>query len=212
MIFYSPPCGEKVRDAMLRGELGMITSWRSNDKNWPEEIDTIFDNGAFSGAWKPEKWWNWTIEQNRRGVRFVTAPDVYKDDGTPSHDETLDLWSRWGMRLEIAGYTPAFVCQIGSTPDNIPDAAVYFLGGTTDWKFSNECAILCEEIKRRGAWLHMGRVNTQKRMRWCVDLGVDSVDGTILKFGPDKNLPRLMRSLAKTEEYRKSKLDKQTLF
>ena len=39
--------------------------------------------------------------------------------------------------------------------------------------------------------VHCGRVNSWRRLRACAVSGVDSVDGTYLKFGPDANWPTL---------------------
>jgi hypothetical protein len=38
----------------------------------------------------------------------------------------------------------------------------------------------------------MGRVNTWSRLQYARDIGCNSVDGTMLTFGPDKNLPTLL--------------------
>ena len=38
----------------------------------------------------------------------------------------------------------------------------------------------------------MGRVNSRQRMAIAEWFGCDSVDGTYLTFGPDRNLPRLL--------------------
>ncbi len=69
-------------------------------------------------------------------------------------------------------------------------------GGTlSEWKTSRAAAILTLEAKRRGLWVHMGRVNSQERLREAAWMGVDSVDGTYLTFGPDKHLPAVRRWL-----------------
>jgi hypothetical protein len=36
------------------------------------------------------------------------------------------------------------------------------------------------DARRRGKWVHMGRVNGLRRLRIALDFGVDSVDGTFL--------------------------------
>ena len=46
-----------------------------------------------------------------------------------------------------------------------------------------------------GRWCHMGRVNSLRRLRLAAQDGYDSVDGTFLAYGPDKNLPRLLTYL-----------------
>ena len=41
-------------------------------------------------------------------------------------------------------------------------------------------------------WVHMGRVNSQRRLRYAHAIGCDSVDGTYLTYAPDQNLRRLL--------------------
>jgi hypothetical protein len=45
------------------------------------------------------------------------------------------------------------------------------------------------EARGRGKWVHMGRVNSLRRLRYAAAIGCDSADGTYLAFGPDTNLP-----------------------
>ena len=52
------------------------------------------------------------------------------------------------------------------------------------------------EAKAHGKWVHMGRVNSLKRLQYAAAIGCDSADGTYLTFGPAKNLPRLLGWLA----------------
>jgi hypothetical protein len=37
----------------------------------------------------------------------------------------------------------------------------------------------------------MGRVNSLDRLRGAVGIGCDSADGTLLRFGPEVNWPRI---------------------
>jgi hypothetical protein len=69
---------------------------------------------------------------------------------------------------------------------------VLFLGGTTEWKLGDTARRITEHAKRRDVWVHMGRVNSQRRFDVARRWGCDSVDGTYLTFGPDVNLPRLL--------------------
>jgi hypothetical protein len=57
-------------------------------------------------------------------------------------------------------------------------AACLFIGGSTEWKLSRAAADLAGAAKRRGLWVHMGRVNTFARFRHAFELGCDSVDGS----------------------------------
>ena len=69
------------------------------------------------------------------------------------------------------------------------------IGGTTSWKLGPAAAGLAAQARRRGLWVHLGRVNSLRRLRYAQAIGCHSVDGTFLAFGPDRNLPTLLRWL-----------------
>ena len=52
-----------------------------------------------------------------------------------------------------------------------------FLGGTTDWKLRTmmHWGKLAAEMR---CYFHVGRVNTRRRIRMCIEAGADSCDGT----------------------------------
>lgn len=54
---------------------------------------------------------------------------------------------------------------------------------------------IARHAKGQGLWVHMGRVNSARRLRIAESWGVDSCDGTFLAFGPDQNTRRLARML-----------------
>lgn len=64
-----------------------------------------------------------------------------------------------------------------------------------EWKLSETARALSREAKARGKWLHMGRVNSLKRLRIAMSFGCDSVDGTLLSRGPKIHYPALIRWL-----------------
>jgi hypothetical protein len=68
------------------------------------------------------------------------------------------------------------------TPGSIPwdEFDCLFIGGRDDFKEGPLVRDACREARRRGKWVHMGRVNTLHRLRIALDFGVDSVDGTYL--------------------------------
>lgn len=192
MIYYANPCTDEVRDAMSARRLGcIITPAQGNVTFADDGWDVIADNGAFSGRFDPSVWRTWLADQSRR-IRFVVVPDVFDPTGGPCHEATVELWQRYGPMVERLGFRPAFVCQVGSTPHTLPDATVFFLGGTTTWKLGATASAITAEANRRGSWVHMGRVNSERRLTAARSMGCDSVDGTFLTFGPDKNLRRLL--------------------
>ncbi|MFD6285386.1 hypothetical protein [Streptomyces sp. NPDC060205] len=71
-------------------------------------------------------------------------------------------------------------------------ADVLFLAGSTNWKTSPAAHRLALEARERGLGVHMGRVNSRRRLRIAQAFGCTSCDGTYLAFGPDTNLPRLL--------------------
>jgi EAL domain-containing protein (putative c-di-GMP-specific phosphodiesterase class I) len=54
-------------------------------------------------------------------------------------------------------------------------------------------AELCREAKAQGKYLHMGRVNTQQRIRYAQSLGCDSIDGTAFSMYRKTYLPHALR-------------------
>jgi hypothetical protein len=65
-------------------------------------------------------------------------------------------------------------------------------GPLVEWKLGEAARDLTTQASVRGKWVHMGRVNSLKRLRYAEMIGCDSVDGTYLTFAPDENLPRLL--------------------
>lgn len=59
---------------------------------------------------------------------------------------------------------------------------------------------LMYETHRRGKPIHVGRVNSWKRMLFCDCWGARSADGTYLKFGPTENAPKLESWLSRVSE------------
>lgn len=136
------------------------------------------DNACFSG-FNPDAFWRMLARaQGKPGCEWVVCPDVVGDAKA-----TIEHW--WHAE-EICwrGFTPAFVLQDGQENLPLPWAQVYFLGGTDNFKLSNAAVKLCLEAKRRKAWLHIGRVNTLKRLAFAHAVGADSVDGySMNRFG-----------------------------
>lgn len=61
-----------------------------------------------------------------------------------------------------------------------------------EWKTGEAAAGLVDQARSRGKWVHMGRVNTRSRWRAAEVMSCDSCDGTLLAFGPERNLPKLL--------------------
>jgi hypothetical protein len=121
---------------------------------------------------------------------FTTAPDVVGDAAA-----TLGRSER--ILPLIRYYTPfpaALAAQDGLEDLDVPwdEFDALFIGGSTAWKLGPAARALAAEARRRNKWVHMGRVNSLKRLRYADAIGCDSADGTYLTYAPAANLPRLL--------------------
>tara|TARA_R110000868_G_scaffold72223_4_gene210791 strand:- start:1930 stop:11712 length:9783 start_codon:yes stop_codon:yes gene_type:complete len=147
-----------------------------------------FDAGKFrdlieSVASKPEQ---------AAKVRFVVAPDVVGDAKA-----TLAKFKPWADEIHKLGLPVAFAAQDGieHMADKIPwdDMDVLFIGGSTDWKIGEgtgaEWSRMLREAKKRGVEVHVGRVNSMRRMEISdYGMGASSADGTGAAFHPDRTV------------------------
>jgi hypothetical protein len=93
------------------------------------------------------------------------------------------------------GYRAALVAQDGATPESVPwdSCEALFVGGTTKWKLGSPAVVaLLDEARRRGKWVHLGRVNSYERTIIAALRKCDSIDGTFLAFGKEANLGDLV--------------------
>lgn len=130
------------------------------------------DNDAFKGF---DEWAYRNMLDEIRGLPgclFVAAPDVVAD--APA---TLERFARW--RPVLDGFPVALVAQDGMRPDQVPwdEIAALFLGGTDAFKLGPAGELLATAALEHGKWLHAGRVNSYRRMRYCATIGVESIDG-----------------------------------
>jgi hypothetical protein len=130
---------------------------------------------------------------------FATAPDVV-GDALATLARSLPVLPL----IRAAGLPAAFVAQDGSeAPGLIPWSEIdaVFLGGSTEWKLSPAAEAVVSEARRRGKWVHMGRVNSLRRLQLAESWGCDSADGTMIAFGPSENLAKLCGWLAEVNDY-----------
>lgn len=147
----------------------------------PWEETWAADNGCFA---HPEKFQmsaflRWLGSRNRETCLFATAPDRLGDWET-----TLQVAEPELKALRADGWKAALVAQDGLRPEMTPWGAfdVLFIGGTTSWKLGVGAETLIREAIARGVWVHVGRVNSYRRFKSFHVNGVNSVDGTFLRF------------------------------
>lgn len=191
MRYFANPSTQSVRDVMAAGLIDYIdTPAQGSSSQRVEGVTWCADNGCFSDKWDSEKWWAWLVSHADAAdsCAFAVAPDVVGDALA-----TLERAKPWLYRIRQLGYPVAYVAQDGwgDVPAPWDEFDVLFIGGSTEWKLGAEARAAVAEAKRRGKRVHMGRVNSLKRLMYADAIGCDSVDGTFLTFGPDANLPRL---------------------
>jgi Family of unknown function (DUF6884) len=149
------------------------------------------DNGCYSqGArFNPAAWLRWVARLPRDTCIFVAAPDVWGD-----HAATLCRADPWLDRVRLLGFPVALAAQDGLQPADVPWDRIdcLMVGGTDPWRASPAVPRLLAAARQEEKWLHLGRVNSWRRLRWAASLGFDSADSTYLAFGPATNLPRLL--------------------
>lgn len=190
MLYLANPTGSKVRDAMRTGVIGYIDTPAQGNIREPG-VTWCADNGCFGKGYPGDEAWLAWLDSHKADAGtclFAVAPDVVGDAAA-----TLTRSLPFLPRIRAMGYPAAFVAQDGLENLNVPwdDFDVLFIGGSTEWKLGAAARDLVAEAKRRGKWIHMGRVNSERRLRYASFIGCDSADGTYLVFGPDANLPKL---------------------
>lgn len=191
LYFANPTTSPRVRDAMTTGVLGFIdTPGQRNTR--PEGVTWCADNGCFGSAYVGDaRWLAWLDKHagDAATCAFATAPDVVGDAAA-----TLERSAPFLSAIRDLGYPAALVAQDGLESLVVPwdDFDVLFIGGSTEWKLGPHPRELVVEAKARGKGVHMGRVNSERRFRYALAIGCDSVDGTFLIYGPEVNIGRLL--------------------
>lgn len=195
MIYLSGASTPGLRAYLPHRSLGLMwTPAAYTDSQHVPGAAHAADNGCFTlgERFDPGVWLSWLARLDRAGCLFAVAPDVVGDAAA-----TLARSAPYFDRVHDLGYPVAYVLQNGQEHRPMPwaDIDAVFIGGDTGWKLSAHAARLAYQAKDRGKWVHMGRVNSHKRLLRAAVMGCDSADGTYLRFGPRTNLPRLLNWL-----------------
>lgn len=153
------------------------------------------DNGAWT-AFNQKRPFNETLfgsvlKKLGWGADWVVVPDIV-EGGLKS----LEFSMRWLPRVASESRRQLIAVQDGMSPGDVegllsPTVGL-FVGGSTDWKLGTmrswgDLAAKCR------CWLHIGRVNSERRIALCAAAGAHSFDGTsATKFSV--NIPRLTRA------------------
>ena len=160
--------------------------------NSPKTAYWCGDNEVYTGRYSFRRYflWLWKMRPHRHSCVFVTCPDVVGDAR-----RTLIRYFLLAWIIKLLGYPIAYVAQDGQEGLPFPPFDALFIGGSTEWKMSPLADACIRKAQRRGRWVHVGRVNSQKRMRHFKRIGVNSVDGTSLTYAPDRDFWRFQKIL-----------------
>jgi hypothetical protein len=213
-IAYLTGCSTELTRAADRPELGLLVTPASSVHRQIGHYELwAADNGCYveSKAGRPfdaERWLRWLEALPRERCLFVALPDVlewHEIDGkrvpVGNLEATLERSARYVDHVRELGFPVALVAQDGlESLDQIPfEVDAIFVGGSDAYKLGPQVRALVAEAKAAGKWVHVGRVNGGGRFQYCAEIGADSADGTVLAFGPEKNWPRVISWLDRTE-------------
>lgn len=139
------------------------------------------DNDCFNRPFDEAPWLAVLREHQpfQKGCLFVATPDRYGDSRT-----TLQLLTQYAPTIKELGYRVALVTQDGLSPIAVPWNTIdaLFIGGSNQHKLGTEAGQLIAEGLKQGKWIHIGRVNSARRLFqfWQAD----SWDGNTLAFYP----------------------------
>ncbi|MBO2464494.1 hypothetical protein [Actinomadura violacea] len=178
---------------MRRGQIAAILSPAAGNQ-LPDGCLFAADNAVYGGSYPGDqayRRWLGSLAPHADRALWVTAPDVVGD-----HLATLARSRPWLEEIRAMGFPAALCAQNGMEWDHSSDLwemfDVLFLAGTTQWKMSTAAAELVRVALDHGKPVHVGRVNSRRRLRYSQYLGASSADGTYLTYGPDLLLPRVL--------------------
>lgn len=159
------------------------------------------DNGCFS-RFEQKTWERMLIEAEKHRPKFVCLPDIVGDAA-----RTLDLFE--AFKPITSGLPRCLVLQdgIGNHRINYNDLDAVFVGGSDNFKLSQEAKNACKAAKMLGKWVHVGRVNTAARVKNWIGIA-DSIDGSgISKY--DHMLENVMAAISGDDENNESQHEMQ---
>lgn len=186
MIYLTGATNDAIEPALIARGFGIMcqpgNSYHLRAHRYPF---TGYDNGCFGGRWEEDSWVDWLSAMPIEHCLFAVAPDVYPDAA-----ESLRRGLEWAPFVRELGLPAAVVAQDGAEKLTWTweDIDCLFVGGERrfpgrlEWKESEAAAELVKQARNAGKWVHMGRVNTPRRLWRAWRMGVLSADGTLVKY------------------------------
>lgn len=180
VIGYASRTGTKRNLDALRGA-GWHLLVSATGVHRTEGFPYALDNGAWTAHQQDRPWdrvaFERLIDALGEDAEFVIAPDIV-GGGARSLARSI----AWLPTLRVATRGLVLIpvqdgMQAAELRPYLNEWTGIFLGGTTGWKLATMKAwgVLAREAD---CYFHVGRVNTQKRIRMCQEAGAHSFDGT----------------------------------
>lgn len=172
----------------------------------PEELPArrrpyVFDNGAFK-AWRSGKPFD-AGKYSRALARIIATDDrpdfIVTPDKVAAGLESLAFSLEWVERLRVVA--PVYlVVQDGMTERDVQSVLDkfdgLFVGGSLAWKYQTGAAWV-EFAHCFAMPCHVGRVGTEKQVRWALRIGADSID-SCTPLWAEANFQRFIRGFCDT--------------
>jgi hypothetical protein len=194
MVGYASRTGTKRNLAALQNaDWRLLVSAKGELRT--EGMRYALDNGAWSAFVQQEPFdedaFLVAVDRLGEGADWIVLPDIVAG-GLVSLD--YSLW--WKERLRGMPTRLLIAVQNGMQIDDVASllspAVGIFIGGTTEWKEATAQA-WGSLARRRHCHLHVGRVNSARRIRICAAAGANSFDGSgVSRYA--EALPRLDRA------------------
>lgn len=145
-----------------------------------EGFPYALDNGAWSyyqqgESFNEERFWGLLYAMGP-AADFITVPDI-----VAGGLESLRFSEAWLPKLEGFGRLLLIPVQDGMRPADVngvlSNRVGIFVGGTTEFKLAS-LQSWGELARKRNCYLHVGRVNTRRRIKACAMAGAHSFDGS----------------------------------
>lgn len=160
-----------------------------------EGFPYAIDNGAWTafqqGRPFDEALFYSLLKRLGAGADWVVVPDIV-EGGLKSLDFSLSWLPRVLQHSRRALVAVQDGMQTSDIEHLLGPSVGLFVGGSTDWKLAtmNSWGAVS---RRRSCWLHIGRVNSERRIALCAAAGAHSFDGTsATKWSV--TIPRLTRA------------------
>lgn len=149
------------------------------------------DNGCYTAGdrFSVKKWLRFLKKwQGQGNCCFAVAPDV-----PFNMKETLKQSLPYMDSIRNLGYPAALAIQNGVEHCSLcwDDFDAIFIAGDKEFKTSRIARGICEQAVTRGKHIHIARRNSCRALQEAQGMYADTCDGTYLRFGPDKNWPKM---------------------